>query len=85
LIVRSRSGAKLDECKDGSGVPFFIASSYFAGSTAPTRKRTDGTPAALPNSPKSSATISGRASTTFSAPSAPASAEAIRRVTTGSL
>jgi hypothetical protein len=45
LIVGSRSGANRAECRDGSGVPDFIAASYFAGSTAPTRSISVGMPA----------------------------------------
>ena len=85
MIVGSLSGANSDECSEGSVVPDFRDASYFAGSTAPTRSRTDGAPAALPNSPKSSATISGLASSTFCAPICLAIAAESRFVTAGSL
>src|SRR5438128_12603357 len=35
-MVGSRSGAKVAECNDGSGVPVFFAASYFPRSPAPT-------------------------------------------------
>ena len=36
LIVGSGTGANLLECKLGKGVPLFLLSATFAGSTAPT-------------------------------------------------
>ena len=83
--VRSRSGAKSEECNPGRRSPAAFAAAYLFGSTAPTQIWTEGAPAALPNSPKSSAVITGSPSTTFSLPSDLDSAPAIRSDSFGSL
>src|SRR4030095_122936 len=71
-IVGSGTGANLLECTLGSGVPVFLLSAIFAGSTAPMKKSQAGIEwSSRLYSEKSSVTITGSVFSTLSAPSLP--------------
>jgi len=69
-IVGSGTGANLLECTLGSGVPVFLLSAIFAGSTAPMKKSQAGIEwSGRLYSEKSSETITGSIFSILSAPS----------------
>ena len=84
-MVRSRSGANFELWSPGTVVPAAWALANSPGSAAPTCNITEGAPSAEPNTPKSSAPMTGSSRAVLPSPSPRRSAAPSRSVSAGSL